>query len=62
MRAQPAGGTEAFYRRLLGVHGAYARPGHWFEMPDTCFRLGYGWSSRDDLAAGLDAISRALRG
>ena len=68
MRAQPPGGTEAFYRRLLDVHGAYVGPGHWFEMPDTFFRLGsffrlgYGWPSRDDIAAGLDAISRALRG
>jgi aspartate/methionine/tyrosine aminotransferase len=49
-------------RILLEVHGAYVGPGHWFEMPDTCFRLGYGWPSRNDLAAGLEAISRALRG
>jgi aspartate/methionine/tyrosine aminotransferase len=62
MRTQPPGGTEAFYRRLLEVHGAYVGPGHWFEMPDTCFRLGYGSPSREDLAAGLQAISRALRG
>lgn len=62
MRAQPPGGTDAFYRRLLDVHGAYVGPGHWFEMPDTCFRLGYGWPSREDLTAGLQAISRALRG
>lgn len=62
MRAPPPGGTAAFYRRLIEVHGAYVGPGHWFEMPDTCFRLGYGWPARDDLAAGLQAISRALRG
>jgi len=62
MRAQPPGGTDAFYRRLLEVHGAYVGPGHWFEMPDTCFRLGYGWPNREDLVAGLQAISRALRG
>lgn len=61
MRAEPPGGTAAFYRRLLEVHGAYVGPGHWFEMKDSYFRLGYGWPSRDDLAAGLNAISRALR-
>lgn len=62
MRTQPPGGTAAFYRRLAEVHGTYVGPGHWFEMPDTYFRLGYGWPSRDELVAGLHAISRALRG
>ncbi|WP_330888815.1 pyridoxal phosphate-dependent aminotransferase [Rudaea sp.] len=62
MRAAPAGGTEAFYRRLLDVHGTYVGPGHWFEMPDTYFRLGYGWPTASELEAGLEGISRALRG
>ncbi|MFT3791808.1 MAG: pyridoxal phosphate-dependent aminotransferase [Rudaea sp.] len=62
MRDLPPGGTDAFYRRLLDVHGTYVGPGHWFEMPDTCFRLGYGWPTAAELEAGLDAISRALRG
>jgi aspartate/methionine/tyrosine aminotransferase len=62
MRAEPAGGTDAFYRRLLEQYGTYVGPGHWFEMSDRFFRLGYGWTSRDELLAGLDAISRALRG
>jgi DNA-binding transcriptional MocR family regulator len=31
-------------------------------MSDRFFRLGYGWTTRDELVAGLDAISRALRG
>ncbi|GMU67767.1 MAG: hypothetical protein AMXMBFR37_01000 [Steroidobacteraceae bacterium] len=62
MRAEPAGGTPAFYRRLLEQHGTYVGPGHWFEMPDTCFRLGYGWPSAERLEAGLIGISRALRG
>ena len=62
MRAEPPGGTDAFYERLLGRYGTYVGPGHWFEMPDTHFRLGYGWSTRDELEAGLEAISRALRG
>jgi aspartate/methionine/tyrosine aminotransferase len=61
MRAQPPGGTDAFYRRLLATYGAYVGPGHWFEMPDTYFRLGYGWPTSEQLEAGLEAISRALR-
>ena len=62
MRDTPAGGTEAFYRRLLDVHGTYVGPGHWFEMPDTYFRLGYGWPTAYELDAGLQRISRGLRG
>ena len=62
MRAEPVGGTASFYRRLLETHGAYVGPGHWFEMPDTYFRLGYGWPTSAQLEAGLDAISQALRG
>jgi aspartate/methionine/tyrosine aminotransferase len=62
MKAEPPGGTQAFYRRLLQEHGTYLGPGHWFELPDTCFRLGYGWPRRDELEAGLAGISRALRG
>lgn len=62
MRAEPAGGTKAFYQRLLAAEETYVGPGHWFELPDTCFRLGYGWPSAERLEAGLAGISRALRG
>ena len=62
MIAEPAGGTDAFYRRLLETHGAYVGPGHWFEQPDTYFRLGYGWPTAAELEAGLAAISAALGG
>jgi aspartate/methionine/tyrosine aminotransferase len=62
MKAEPPGGTDAFYRRLLDQHGAYVGPGHWFELPDTYFRLGYGWPTRGELEAGLAAISAALSG
>jgi aspartate/methionine/tyrosine aminotransferase len=61
MRTRPPGGTDAFYRRLTQTHGAYVGPGHWFEMPDDYFRLGYGWPTSEELAAGLQAISAALR-
>jgi len=62
MTAEPKGGTDAFYRRLLQDHGTYVGPGHWFEMPDTYFRLGFGWPSAGELQDGLKAISAALRG
>ena len=62
MVSEPPGGVAAFYERLLEAHGAYVGPGHWFEMPDTYFRLGFGWPTADELEAGLSAISRALRG
>jgi len=54
--------TEGFYRRLLEDHGCYVGPGHWFERPDTHFRLGYGWPTAEELEGGLQAISAALRG
>jgi len=50
-----------FYREISATHGAYVGPGHWFEMPDSFFRLGYGWPTRAELTAGLQAISAALR-
>jgi aspartate/methionine/tyrosine aminotransferase len=62
MRADPPGGLAAFYDRLLLQHGAYVGPGHWFEMSDRHFRLGYGWPTAEALEGGLLAISDALRG
>jgi aspartate/methionine/tyrosine aminotransferase len=62
MKREPAKGTDDFYRRLLDEHGTYVGRGRWFERPDTYFRLGYGWPSREELEAGMAAISRALRG
>ncbi len=62
MKADPPGGTDGFYRRLLQDHGTYVGPGHWFEMPDRHFRIGFAWPSADELDAGLAGISAALRG
>jgi aspartate/methionine/tyrosine aminotransferase len=61
MRETPPGGTDAFYKRLM-AQGTYVGPGHWFEMPDTYFRLGYGWPSSEELEQGLQGISQSLRG
>ncbi len=62
MTAEPEGGLSAFYARLLQTHGAYVGPGHWFEMSDRHFRIGYGWPTAEELTGGLKAISAALRG
>lgn len=62
MRGNPPGGTEGFYDRLLNTHGTYVAPGHWFDLPDRYFRLGFGWPQRGELEAGLKAISAALCG
>ncbi|MCX7305477.1 MAG: aminotransferase class I/II-fold pyridoxal phosphate-dependent enzyme [Hyphomicrobiales bacterium] len=52
---------DRFYTRLLESHGAYVGPGHWFDMPKSYFRLGYGWPTDNELKGGLEAISAALR-
>ncbi|KAE8371612.1 pyridoxal phosphate-dependent transferase [Aspergillus bertholletiae] len=61
LKKEPAGGLDAFYRRLLHQYGTYVGPGHWFEQPDTFMRIGYGWPSVEELKRGLEGISLALR-
>jgi aspartate/methionine/tyrosine aminotransferase len=62
MKSDPPGGTDAFYRRLLENHGTYVGPGHWFEMSDRHFRLGFAWPTAEELEGGLAGISAALDG
>ena len=49
--------TKRFYDVLLAEHGTYVGPGHWFEVDDRSFRLGYGWPTVDELRAGLSGLS-----
>jgi aspartate/methionine/tyrosine aminotransferase len=49
----------AFHHRLLAEHGTYVGPGHWFEVDDRHFRLGFGWPTAAELSAGLDALLAA---
>jgi aspartate/methionine/tyrosine aminotransferase len=51
--------TDQFYDALLHDHGTYVGPGHWFELDDRHFRLGFGWPTEDELQAGLDGLSAA---
>jgi len=51
--------TARFYGRLLSEYGTYVGPGHWFELDDRHFRLGFGWPTEDDLRRGLAGLSKA---
>ena len=53
--------TDRFYEVLLADHGTYVGPGHWFELDDRHFRLGYGWPTHDELRAGLARAARRRR-
>lgn len=53
--------TARFYESLLERHATYVGPGHWFDMPKTYFRVGFGWPTEAQLRGGLAAISAALR-
>jgi aspartate/methionine/tyrosine aminotransferase len=53
--------TAAFYHRLLADHGTYVGPGHWFEVSDRYFRLGYGWPAPAELRDGLAGLTAAAR-
>jgi aspartate/methionine/tyrosine aminotransferase len=61
MRARPGVelDTDRFYDVLLREHGTYVGPGHWFEVDDRHFRLGFGWPSHDELEAGLQGLTAA---
>jgi aspartate/methionine/tyrosine aminotransferase len=52
---------DRFYAALLERHGTYVGPGHWFDMPKTFFRVGFGWPTIAELQGGLEGISAALR-
>ncbi|MEY2435052.1 MAG: hypothetical protein QOC92_4777 [Acidimicrobiaceae bacterium] len=48
-----------FYEVLLADQGTYVGPGHWFEVDDRYFRLGFGWPTIDELRSGLSGLSAA---
>ncbi|HWK05486.1 MAG TPA: pyridoxal phosphate-dependent aminotransferase [Puia sp.] len=51
---------DLFYKTLLTGYGTYVGPGHWFEMPDSYMRVGYGWPARLCLEEGLEALTKSL--
>jgi DNA-binding transcriptional MocR family regulator len=52
---------DSFYRSLNLDLGTYVGPGHWFDQERRYFRLGFGWPTREALAAGLASLSEAAR-
>ncbi|KAJ6143715.1 hypothetical protein N7471_003168 [Penicillium samsonianum] len=57
MIKEPVGGPAAFYKRSMEQHGVYVAPGHWFDLEDVYFRVGFGWPTIDELKYGLGTIS-----
>jgi len=53
---------DKFYTDLLAKYGTYVGPGHWFEMPRSYMRIGYGWPDRLSLEEGLEALTKSLEG
>lgn len=50
-----------FYQLLYEKYKTMVGPGHWFEQSDACFRLGFGYPSKEELIQGLENIDRALQ-
>lgn len=52
--------TDKFYRVLLHQYKTMVGPGHWFAMPDTYMRIGFGWTDTANFTTGLENISSAI--
>ena len=50
---------KTFYHDLNSL-GTFVGPGHWFEMPANYMRLGFGYPLKDELAEGLENITKAI--
>jgi aspartate/methionine/tyrosine aminotransferase len=59
LRPEIEADTSRFYEVLLADHGTYVGPGHWFEVDDRYFRVGFGWPTVDELRSGLAGLSAA---
>ena len=49
-----------FYTVLMNKYQTMVGPGHWFDMPDTYMRIGFGWTNDIVFKKGLENISRAI--
>ena len=52
--------TKKFYELLNNKYQTHVGPGHWFEMPETYMRIGFGWPTNEELEQGLKNISLCL--
>jgi aspartate/methionine/tyrosine aminotransferase len=49
-----------FYDILVNKYATMVGAGHWFEMPDTYMRIGFGWPTETEFEQGLNNITLAL--
>jgi aspartate/methionine/tyrosine aminotransferase len=54
--------TGRFYNTLMQQYKTMVGPGHWFSMPDTYMRIGFGWADKKTFERGLQNISKAITG
>jgi aspartate/methionine/tyrosine aminotransferase len=52
--------TEKFYSLLMNKYQTMVGPGHWFNVPDTYMRIGFGWTDDVVFQQGLANISLAI--
>lgn len=52
--------TETFYKLLFQKYKTMVGPGHWFMMPDTYLRIGFGYPDTPELIQGLKNIDLAV--
>src|SRR6478609_2471385 len=51
---------DKFYSILLQKYKTMVGTGHWFAMPDSYFRLGFGWVDLTIFKSGLENLSKAM--
>jgi len=52
--------TDKFYDVLMQQYKTMVGPGHWFAMPDTYMRIGFGWTDAAIFEQGLKNISQSI--
>ena len=52
--------TGQFYATLMNKYQTMVGPGHWFAMPDTYMRIGFGWTDEVVFKKGLENINAAI--
>jgi len=52
--------NEKFYALLMNKYKTMVGPGHWFAMPDSYMRIGFGWTNDTVFKQGLENISAAI--
>lgn len=50
-----------FYDTLLRNYKTMVGPGHWFAMPDSYMRIGFGWPGKQAFEQGLLHISASIK-